>query len=228
MNKLNEHAIISLGDYMKRMISLILSITLIVVLVSCAKGEKATLKEVLKLYSATPVSELNEFDELMISIDNRRYRINNANDFVSGFCDELDRYRLEEIEIENYNIDVQDYYFSLDKESGWNSGVAFCINQDDEIQVRYNFTKSKYYKCKGVFDEITSFLASELEYQDKHYSIKSTEDYLEEYFSLGYECYFINNDKILSLDKKIDILISLFKDIILFFNIDFGLKDYCH
>ena len=28
------------------------------------------------------------------------------------------------------------------------------------------------------------------------------EDYLEEYFSLGYECYFINNDKILSLDKK--------------------------
>ena len=166
---------------MKRMISLILSITLIVVLVSCAKGEKATLKEVLKLHSATPVSELNEFDELMISIDNKRYRINNANDFVSGFCDELDRYRLEEIEIENYNIDVQDYYFSLDKESGWNSGVAFCINQDDEIQVRYNFTKSKYYKCKGVFDEITSFLASELEYQDKHYSIKSTEDYLEEY-----------------------------------------------
>ena len=40
------------------------------------------------------------------------------------------------------------------------------------------------------------------------------EDYLEEYFSLGYECYFVNNDKILSLDKKIDILISLFKDII--------------
>ena len=58
----------------------------------------------------------------------------------------MDRYRLEEIEIENYNKDVQDYYFSLDKESGWNSGVAFCINQDDEIQVRYNFTKSKYYK----------------------------------------------------------------------------------
>lgn len=49
------------------------------------------------------------------------------------------------------------------------------------------------------------------------------EDYLEEYFSLGYECYFINNDKILSLDKKIDILISLFKDIILFFNIDYNI-----
>lgn len=48
------------------------------------------------------------------------------------------------------------------------------------------------------------------------------EDYLEEYFSLGYECYFINNDKLLSLDKKIDILISLFKDIILFFNIDYN------
>ena len=133
------------------------------------------------LYSETSVSKLNEFDELMISIDNKRYHINNVNDFVSEFCDELDRYKIEEIEIENYNKDAQDYYISLDKESDWNSGADFCINQDDEIQVYYNFTECKYYKCKGAFDKITSFLASELEYQDKHYSIKSTEDYLEEY-----------------------------------------------
>jgi len=51
------------------------------------------------------------------------------------------------------------------------------------------------------------------------------EDYLEEYFSLGYECYFIENDKQLSLDKKIEILISLFNDIILFFNIDYNIQD---
>lgn len=167
---------------MKRVTSLILSVVLIFVLVGCARGEeKATLKEVLELYSETPVSEPNEFDELMISIDNKTYHINNVNDFVSEFCDELDRYKIEEIEIENYNKDVQDYYIYLDKESGWNSGVGFCINQEDEIKVCYDFTEYKYYECKDVFNEITSFLASELEYQDKHYSIKSTEDYLTEY-----------------------------------------------
>lgn len=47
------------------------------------------------------------------------------------------------------------------------------------------------------------------------------ESYLEDYFALGYECYFIENDKRVKLEKKIDILISLFNDVIFFFNIDY-------
>ena len=46
------------------------------------------------------------------------------------------------------------------------------------------------------------------------------ENFLEEYFAMGYECYFIENDKKLPLEKKIEIIISIFKDCILFFNID--------
>ena len=51
------------------------------------------------------------------------------------------------------------------------------------------------------------------------------ENFLEEYFALGYECYFIQNDKHLSIDKKIDIITSVFKDCILFFNIDAPIPD---
>lgn len=47
--------------------------------------------------------------------------------------------------------------------------------------------------------------------------------YLEEYLSLGYECYFIDNDIFLPLEKKIQLILSTFKDSILFFNIDFPL-----
>lgn len=46
------------------------------------------------------------------------------------------------------------------------------------------------------------------------------ESYLEDYFALGYECYFIENDKRISLDKKLDTIISTFNDVILFFNVD--------
>ena len=48
------------------------------------------------------------------------------------------------------------------------------------------------------------------------------ESYLEDYFALGYECYFIENDKRVKLEKKLDILISLFHDVIFFFNIDYN------
>lgn len=51
------------------------------------------------------------------------------------------------------------------------------------------------------------------------------ESYLEDYFALGYECYFIENDKKVKLDKKLDILISLFRDVIFFFNIDYNITD---
>lgn len=51
------------------------------------------------------------------------------------------------------------------------------------------------------------------------------ENFLEEYFALGYECYFIEYDKQLSLEKKLDILISIFHDVIFFFNVDYSITD---
>lgn len=51
------------------------------------------------------------------------------------------------------------------------------------------------------------------------------ESYLEDYFALGYECYFVENDKRVKLQKKLDILISLFHDVIFFFNIDYNIQD---
>lgn len=46
------------------------------------------------------------------------------------------------------------------------------------------------------------------------------ETFCEDYLALGFECYFIENEKRIALEAKIDIIISLFKDVILFFNID--------
>ena len=50
--------------------------------------------------------------------------------------------------------------------------------------------------------------------------------YLEDYFALGYECYYVENDKRVKFQKKVDIIISLFKDLILFFNVDFNIPDF--
>lgn len=47
------------------------------------------------------------------------------------------------------------------------------------------------------------------------------ESYLEDFFALGYECYFVENDKRIPLEKKLDIIISVFHDVILFFNVDY-------
>ncbi|MBP5519064.1 MAG: hypothetical protein J6X84_00600 [Treponema sp.] len=52
------------------------------------------------------------------------------------------------------------------------------------------------------------------------------ETYLEDYFSIGYECYFIENDKRVHIQKKVDVIISLFKDLILFFNIDYNIPGF--
>lgn len=49
--------------------------------------------------------------------------------------------------------------------------------------------------------------------------------YLEEYLTLGYECYFIDTDIFLPIEIKIDIILSIFKDSILFLNIDAPLQD---
>lgn len=46
------------------------------------------------------------------------------------------------------------------------------------------------------------------------------ENYLEEYLTLGYECYFVDSDIFLPISIKIDIILSIFVDSILFFNID--------
>ena len=49
------------------------------------------------------------------------------------------------------------------------------------------------------------------------------ETFLEEYFSLGYECYFVSYDKRIDVKKKVKVITSLFKDLIIFFNIDYNL-----
>ena len=46
------------------------------------------------------------------------------------------------------------------------------------------------------------------------------ESYLEEYLELGYECYFVCNDKTLPVEYKVDVILSVFKDSIVFFCID--------
>ena len=46
------------------------------------------------------------------------------------------------------------------------------------------------------------------------------ENYLEEYLIHGFETYFIENDKACPIDKKVDIIRRVFRDSILFFNID--------
>lgn len=46
------------------------------------------------------------------------------------------------------------------------------------------------------------------------------ENFCEEYLLHGYECYFANPPKLISLECYIDFLVDTFKDLILFFNID--------
>lgn len=46
------------------------------------------------------------------------------------------------------------------------------------------------------------------------------EEYMKSYFLKGFESYFIDDDPYCSLETKIQTLLSLFQDIILFFNID--------
>ncbi len=51
------------------------------------------------------------------------------------------------------------------------------------------------------------------------------QNFLEEYLALGYECYFIDNDIFLPMETKVEIILSIFKDSILFFNIDFPIQN---
>lgn len=47
-----------------------------------------------------------------------------------------------------------------------------------------------------------------------------SKSFLEDFFALGYECYFIEHDKRMDVKRQIDIILSLFKDVIVFFNVD--------
>lgn len=58
----------------------------------------------------------------------------------------------------------------------------------------------------------TFFIAPEISFFPEHF--------LEDYFALGYECYFIEYNKLVPLPELIDIIVSVFHDVILFFNID--------
>lgn len=46
------------------------------------------------------------------------------------------------------------------------------------------------------------------------------ENFCEEYFVEGYECYFIDYSKRLSLEDQIEAIVRVFSDVIIFFNID--------
>lgn len=50
------------------------------------------------------------------------------------------------------------------------------------------------------------------------------ESFLEDYFALGYECYFVPYDKRVNIQRKVKVITSLFKDLIIFFNIDYNLN----
>ncbi|SFI99570.1 hypothetical protein SAMN04487775_11061 [Treponema bryantii] len=49
------------------------------------------------------------------------------------------------------------------------------------------------------------------------------ESFLDDYFALGYECYYVPFDKRINVQKKVKVITSLFKDLIIFFNIDYEL-----
>ena len=51
------------------------------------------------------------------------------------------------------------------------------------------------------------------------------EIYLEDYLALGYECYFINNDTNHSFESKLELILTVFKDSILFINIDYPIQN---
>ena len=52
------------------------------------------------------------------------------------------------------------------------------------------------------------------------------ESFLEDYFALGYECYYVPFDKRVNIEKKVKVITSLFKDLIIFFNIDYNLPNF--
>lgn len=50
--------------------------------------------------------------------------------------------------------------------------------------------------------------------------------FLEDFFALGFECYYIGNDGRVPIQKKIDTILNLFNDVIFFINIDYEVSDF--
>lgn len=73
-----------------------------------------------------------------------------------------------------------------------------------------------------IVDEITQGRKTFFIAPDKSLILES---YLEDYLTLGYECYFIDTDLFLPMSVKIDIILSLFQDSIIFFHIDAPLQE---
>ena len=51
------------------------------------------------------------------------------------------------------------------------------------------------------------------------------ESFVEDLFALGFECYYIGTDGRANIQKKIDSILNLFKDVILYINIDYEIDD---
>ena len=51
------------------------------------------------------------------------------------------------------------------------------------------------------------------------------ESFVTDLFALGFECYYIGNDGRADIKKKIDSILTLFKDVILYINIDYEIYD---
>ena len=51
------------------------------------------------------------------------------------------------------------------------------------------------------------------------------ESFVEDLFALGFECYYIGNDGRTPIQKKIDSILTLFKDVIIYINIDYEIYD---
>ena len=50
--------------------------------------------------------------------------------------------------------------------------------------------------------------------------------FLEDFFALGFECYYIGNDGRVPVQKKIEAILKLFKDVIFFINVDYELSGF--
>ena len=50
--------------------------------------------------------------------------------------------------------------------------------------------------------------------------------FLEDFFALGFECYYIGNDGRVPVQKKIETILKLFKDVIFFINVDYELSGF--
>lgn len=48
----------------------------------------------------------------------------------------------------------------------------------------------------------------------------------EEYLLMGYECYIIENDDFLPIETKVELILSIFEDTILFFNVDCMIENF--